>query len=65
MPRIAAAVPLAVFSPRPRWGRTMRVRRPFPKPAADSPVTAAFYYRVKWGFQNEFERLFLKNQYPC
>ena len=35
-----------------------------PKPAPDQPVTAAYYYRVKWGFQDEFERLFLKNHYP-
>jgi hypothetical protein len=35
-----------------------------PKPAPGAPVTAAYYYRVKWGFQDEFERLFLKNHYP-
>ena len=35
-----------------------------PKPAPNQPVTAAYYYRVKWGFQDEFERLFLKNHYP-
>ena len=35
-----------------------------PKPAPNQPITAAYYYRVKWGFQEEFERLFLKNHYP-
>jgi hypothetical protein len=35
-----------------------------PKPAADAPVSAAYYYKVRWGFQDEFERLFLKNHYP-
>ncbi len=35
-----------------------------PKPAPAAPVTAAYYYRVKWGFQDEWERLFLKNHYP-
>lgn len=35
-----------------------------PKPAPSAPVTAAYYYRVKWGFQDEWERLFLKNHYP-
>ena len=28
------------------------------------PVRAAYYYKVKWGFQQEFERLFFKNHYP-
>lgn len=32
--------------------------------AQDGPVSAAYYYRVRWGFQQEFERLFFKNHYP-
>jgi hypothetical protein len=32
--------------------------------AEEKPVTAAYYYRVRWGFQQEFERLFFKNHYP-
>jgi hypothetical protein len=28
------------------------------------PVTAAYYYKVRWGFQQEFERLFFANHYP-
>jgi hypothetical protein len=32
--------------------------------AQDSPVRAAYYYKVKWGYQDEFERLFFKNHYP-
>jgi hypothetical protein len=32
--------------------------------AADKPVRVAYYYKVRWGFQQEFERLFLKNHYP-
>jgi hypothetical protein len=36
-----------------------------PAPAApEQPVTAAYYYKVRWGFQSEFERLFFKNHYP-
>jgi hypothetical protein len=35
-----------------------------PVHAQDKPVTAAYYYRVRWGFQQEFERLFFKNHYP-
>jgi hypothetical protein len=30
----------------------------------DVPVTAAYYYKVKWGFQEEFLGLFRKNHYP-
>jgi len=37
---------------------------PAPLAAQDKPVTAAYYYKVRWGFQQEFERLFLKNHYP-
>jgi hypothetical protein len=37
---------------------------PPPVLAQDAPVSAAYYYRVRWGFQAEFERLFFKNHYP-
>jgi hypothetical protein len=34
-------------------------------PAADeAPLPIAYYYKVRWGFQAEFERLFLKNHLP-
>jgi hypothetical protein len=33
--------------------------------AADGrPLQVAYYYKVRWGFQAEFERLFLKNHLP-
>lgn len=32
--------------------------------APEKPVRIAYYYRVRWGFQAEFEKLFLKNHYP-
>ena len=32
--------------------------------AEDKTVTVGYYYRVRWGFQQEFERLFFKNHYP-
>jgi hypothetical protein len=32
--------------------------------AQEGPVRAAYYYKVKWGYQDEFERLFFKNHYP-
>ena len=37
---------------------------PLPLPAQEAPVRAAYYYKVKWGHQEEFERLFFKNHYP-
>jgi hypothetical protein len=30
----------------------------------DAPVTAEYYYKVKWGHQDEFIELFRKNHYP-
>ncbi len=35
-----------------------------PAAAQEAPVPAAYYYKVKWGLQQEFERLFFKNHYP-
>jgi hypothetical protein len=35
-----------------------------PLRAQEGPVRAAYYYKVKWGYQEEFERLFFKNHYP-
>jgi hypothetical protein len=32
--------------------------------AQDAPRSVAYYYKVRWGFQQEFEALFLKNHYP-
>ena len=37
---------------------------PPPAAAQDKPVSAAYYYKVRWGFQEEFERLFFKNHRP-
>jgi hypothetical protein len=30
----------------------------------DSPVIVAYYYKTKWGYQDEFIELFRKNHYP-
>ena len=30
----------------------------------EAPQVVAYYYKVRWGFQEEFERLFMKNHYP-
>jgi hypothetical protein len=37
---------------------------PLQAQAQNGPVRAAYYYKVKWGYQDEFERLFFKNHYP-
>jgi hypothetical protein len=34
------------------------------RPADEAPLPIAYYYKVRWGFQAEFERLFLKNHLP-
>lgn len=35
-----------------------------PQGAPDQPYTVEYYYKVQWGHQQEFLRLFLKNHYP-
>ena len=35
-----------------------------PQAAANQPYTMEYYYKVQWGRQQEFLRLFLKNHYP-
>ncbi len=35
-----------------------------PQGAADQPYVMEYYYKVQWGHQQEFLRLFLKNHYP-
>jgi hypothetical protein len=35
-----------------------------PARAEEKPQTVAYYYKVRWGFQQEFESLFFKNHYP-
>src|ERR1051325_2105413 len=35
-----------------------------PQGGADQPYTMEYYYKVQWGYQQEFLQLFLKNHYP-
>ncbi len=35
-----------------------------PQGAPDKPYAMEYYYKVQWGKQQEFLRLFLKNHYP-
>ena len=41
-----------------------RVAAQAPKPSAAAEKTVWYFYRVKWGFQAEFEDLFRRNHYP-
>ncbi len=35
-----------------------------PQAPADQPYIVEYYYKVRWGHQQEFLQLFLKNHYP-
>jgi hypothetical protein len=35
-----------------------------PQGGPDQPYTVEYYYKVRWGHQQEFQALFLKNHYP-
>lgn len=39
-------------------------RRAAPQTPTDQPYVVAYYYKVKWGHQEEFLRLFKKNHWP-
>jgi hypothetical protein len=41
-----------------------RLEAQAPKPSAAVEKTVWYFYRVKWGFQGEFEDLFRRNHYP-
>jgi hypothetical protein len=34
------------------------------QPAADKPYVVEYYYKARWGYADEFIRLFKKNHYP-
>ena len=34
------------------------------QPATDKPYVVEYYYKARWGFADEFIRLFKKNHYP-
>ena len=42
----------------------LRAQAPASQAAGRAERTAWYFYRVKWGFQEEFVRLFQKNHYP-
>jgi len=52
--------PTATPTPTPRPAATAT---PSPRPHQE-PFEVAYYYRIRWGFQAEFERLYYKNHFP-
>src|SRR5207244_9439488 len=50
----AAAVAVALAAAAPARAQT----------ATSDVVRVAYFYKIRWGFQDEFERLFFKNHYP-
>jgi hypothetical protein len=52
--------PTATATPSPRPTAT-----PAPRVTVfEEPFEVAYYYKVRWGFQSEFERLYYKNHFP-
>ena len=45
-------------------GTAARLEAQAPRPSAATEKTVWYFYRVKWGFQAEFEELFRRNHYP-
>ena len=45
-------------------GAAPTAQAPAVQSAAKGTTTTWYFYRVKWGFQDEFVRLFQKNHYP-
>jgi uncharacterized protein CbrC (UPF0167 family) len=43
---------------------TGHAQAPAPQSASNPQKTVWYFYRVKWGFQDEFQRLFAKNHLP-
>ena len=55
---ILSALFFSVFAP------PLVVRGAPPQAAAGQPYTMEYYYKLRWGHQQEFLQLFLKNHYP-
>ena len=60
---IAAAMLTALAAPPVPVG-ALRAQAPAAQAASRAQRTAWYFYRVKWGFQDEFVDLFQKNHYP-
>jgi hypothetical protein len=54
---LAAILLAAVFAPIAAHAQTA-------SPPADKPFVVEYYYKAKWGYADEFLKLFKKNHYP-
>ena len=45
-------------------GQTLLAQGAPPQGGANQPYAVEYYYKVQWGHQEEFLKLFLKNHYP-
>ena len=60
---ILFAASLTVLAVRPRSASPNQA--PAAQSAGRAERTSWYFYRVKWGHQDEFVDLFQKNHYPC
>jgi hypothetical protein len=58
------AVLLALLAAAVPSSRALRAQAPAAQSAGTAERTVWYFYRVKWGFQEEFVDLFQKNHYP-
>ena len=60
---IAGVTALAALAVAPAIGRVAHAQSPAAQ-AANAQKTVWYFYRVKWGFQEEFQTLFTRNHLP-
>ena len=63
MKKMLVALALSVLSLMSVIAQPLAAQAP-PQAAANQPYVMEYYYKVQWGHQEEFLRLFLKNHYP-
>ncbi len=61
---LVSGILLAWLAAGPGHAGAVRAQAPAAQAASKGERTAWYFYRVKWGFQDEFLNLFQKNHYP-
>src|SRR6185369_2176496 len=59
-----ALVAIASIAPAPSLAPRLLAQAPAAQASGRTERTTWYFYRVKWGFQDEFVRLFAKNHLP-
>lgn len=62
-PVTAALLAATAATPQPSAAQST-APSPQPAPRAETPFVVEYYYKTKWGFAEEFARLFRKNHLP-